>query len=46
MDAYVEALLAEPEHDDEAMRTHLTACPACAEEAESLLQLVAADPRP
>lgn len=46
MDAYVEALLADPEHDDVTMRTHLTACPACAEEAESLMQLVADDPRP
>jgi anti-sigma factor RsiW len=43
MDAYVEALLANPDHDDKRMRVHLDACPACAEEAASLLLLVAED---
>ncbi|MBI4901583.1 MAG: hypothetical protein HY829_14075 [Actinobacteria bacterium] len=43
MDEYVEALLADPAYDDERMRTHLTACPACAEEAQSLMLLVAED---
>jgi len=45
MDEYVEALLANPDHDDEQMRVHLDACPACAEEATSLIQLVANDDR-
>ena len=41
VDTYVEALLSDPDHDLPAMRTHLTGCAACAEEARSLLQLVA-----
>jgi hypothetical protein len=43
-DGYVEALLrgADPGHDP-AMRVHLAACPACAEELESLLELARAD---
>ena len=41
VDGYVEALLANPDHDDPAMRTHLAGCGACAEEARSLIQLVA-----
>jgi hypothetical protein len=41
VDSYVEALLADPNHDQPAMRAHLTGCAACAEEARSLLALVA-----
>ena len=44
MDAYVEELLMHPPAaDDAAMRVHLAGCPACAEELESLLVLVADD---
>jgi hypothetical protein len=42
MDGYVELLLEDPESEAmPEMRVHLHACPACAEEAESLLALVA-----
>jgi hypothetical protein len=41
VDRYVEALLSDPDHDLPAMRTHLAGCAACAEEARSLLGLVA-----
>lgn len=41
VDQFVEAVLVDPTHDDTAMRTHLAGCPACAEEAHSLLRLVA-----
>ena len=41
VDGYVEALLADPDHDLPAMRTHLAGCTACAEEARSLIMLVA-----
>ena len=41
VDAYVEALLSDPDHDHPAMRTHLAGCAACAEEARSLILLVA-----
>ena len=41
VDRYVEALLADPHYDQPAMRTHLAGCAACAEEARSLLWLVA-----
>jgi len=41
MDSYVEAVLRDPEHEDPAMAAHLRGCPACAEEADSLLDLVA-----
>lgn len=41
VDGYVEALLADPDHDMPAMRTHLAGCNACAEEARSLILLVA-----
>ena len=41
VDSYVEALLSDPNHDQPAMRTHLAGCAACAEEAQSLLCLVA-----
>ena len=41
VDRYVEALLSDPDHDLPAMRTHLAGCTACAEEARSLILLVA-----
>ena len=50
VDSYVEALLSDPEHDLPAMRTHLAGCAACAEEARSLVCIVAEqdglDPEP
>ena len=42
MDAFVEQRLADPDTDAmPEMRAHLRGCPACAEEAESLLALLA-----
>ena len=41
VDRYVEALLSDPGYDHRAMRTHLAGCAACAEEARSLVWLVA-----
>jgi hypothetical protein len=41
VDRYVETLLSDPGHDMPAMRTHLAGCAACAEEAQSLIALVA-----
>lgn len=42
MDVYVEAILGDPDTPAlPEMRTHLRGCGACAEESESLLQLVA-----
>ncbi|MEP7194719.1 MAG: hypothetical protein ABI903_17870 [Actinomycetota bacterium] len=41
VDRYVEALLSDPDHDFPAMRTHLAGCAACAEEARSLIVIVA-----
>lgn len=50
VDSYVEALLADPDHYLPAMRAHLAGCAACAEEARSLVLLVAGqdglDPAP
>jgi hypothetical protein len=43
IDQYVEALVENPDHDEPQMRTHLDACPACAEEAETLMLLVVED---
>jgi hypothetical protein len=43
VDGYVEALLADPGHDDPRMRAHLRGCGACAEEARGLLELAAQD---
>jgi hypothetical protein len=40
MDIYVEAILSDPAHEDPAMAAHLRGCPACAEEAETLADLV------
>jgi hypothetical protein len=42
-DGYVEALVHGDPPDDPAMRTHLAACPACAEEVQSLLELARED---
>jgi hypothetical protein len=41
MDEYVERTAADPGYVDERMTTHLAACSACAEEAESLATLLA-----
>ncbi len=42
MDVYVETLMSDPDTTDlPEMRVHLRGCAACAEEAESLLLLVA-----
>lgn len=43
IDQYVERRLADPEHDDVLMRTHLAGCGACAEEAEALRELLSHD---
>lgn len=43
VDQYVDARLLDPQHADPAMRAHLRGCAACHEEAEALLELVAAD---
>jgi len=44
MDRYVELLHDDPHSDAmPEMRVHLRGCPACAEEAESLLDLLAED---
>ena len=43
MDLHVEALLADPDHHDEAMDNHLRGCAACADEARSLLDLLRSD---
>ena len=44
MDVYVDTVLADPDTGAmPEMRVHLAACPACAEEAQSLLDLVAAN---
>lgn len=43
IDGYVEALLRDGRGPDEPLRVHLARCPACHEEAESLISLVAAD---
>jgi len=44
MDTYVEALVDDPSHHDPAMAAHLRGCPACAEEADSLLDLISDEP--
>jgi|RhiMetdeSRZDD1v2_1073273.scaffolds.fasta_scaffold144211_4 hypothetical protein len=43
LDEYVERRLADPGYVDVAMATHLDACRACAEEAESLQALLEDD---
>lgn len=41
VDAYVDALLGSGARLDQPLRVHLARCPACFEEAESLIGLVA-----
>jgi hypothetical protein len=43
MDEYVEGRIADRHGEDPAMEAHLAGCGACAEEAESLQELVAQD---
>jgi hypothetical protein len=43
MDEYVERRLADPDHDDVPMSTHLAGCGVCAEEAATLEELLRAD---
>jgi hypothetical protein len=45
LDEYVERRIDDPGYDDPAMRAHLTGCGACAEEAETLTELLSADAR-
>lgn len=40
LDEYVERTLADPHHQDAAMQAHLAGCGACAEEAETLRELL------
>ena len=44
MDTYVEALVDASPHVDPAMAAHLRGCPACAEEADTLIDLVKGTP--
>ena len=41
MDTHVEAVVGEAGHPDPAMDRHLAGCAACAEEAQSLIALLA-----
>jgi hypothetical protein len=43
LDKYVERRIADPHHEDPAMKAHLTGCSACAEEAEALRDLLSHD---
>lgn len=43
IDSYVEGLTLGDARLDEPLRVHMARCPACFEEAESLITLVAAD---
>ncbi|GAB3243933.1 hypothetical protein [Nocardioides dilutus] len=43
IDVYVERTLADPHHEDAAMKAHLAGCGACAEEAETLRELLGHD---
>jgi hypothetical protein len=40
LDEYIERTLADPHHQDAVMQAHLTGCGACAEEAETLRELL------
>jgi len=40
IDEYVDRRLADPHYEDPAMKAHLAGCGACAEEAETLRELV------
>lgn len=42
LDEYVEQVVADPTHQDLPMEVHLAACPACAEEAATLAELIRA----
>lgn len=43
MDTYAEAVVRDRSAHDQAMERHLSACPACDEEAQSLIELLRAD---
>lgn len=43
IDQYVERRLADPHYEDPAMKAHLSGCGACAEEAETLRELLSKD---
>jgi hypothetical protein len=43
IDEYVERTLEDPQHEDAAMDAHLAGCGACAEEAETLRELLGRD---
>jgi hypothetical protein len=43
LDEYVERRIADPDYEDPAMKAHLAGCGACAEEAETLRELVTDD---
>jgi hypothetical protein len=43
IDVYVERRIADPHHKDPAMEAHLAGCGACAEEAETLTELLRHD---
>ena len=43
IDEYVERRLADPHDEDPAMKAHLAGCSACAEEAETLRELLSHD---
>lgn len=43
IDVYVERRLADPHYEDPAMSAHLAGCGACADEAETLRELLARD---
>ncbi|GHH66482.1 hypothetical protein [Promicromonospora soli] len=43
IDEYVERKIADPHYEDPAMKAHLAGCGACAEEAETLRELLSQD---
>ena len=43
IDEYIERRIADPRHEDPAMKAHLAGCGACAEEAETLRELLSQD---
>lgn len=45
LDTYAEAVVQDPGYEDLALRLHLRGCPACAEEAAGLIELVGGDDR-
>lgn len=44
IDEYVERVLADPHHRDVAMQAHLAGCGVCAEEAQTLRELLSQSP--